>query len=66
MTGQMPNCDRYLKSLERTGQPIMADELPKVKMDLAGLSRYAKKMGKSVFDLTVDEKAVFVPMLKLK
>lgn len=60
MNGQMPSFKRYEKSLEKMMQPIMPSQLPKVKMDLAGLSRYAKKKGVSLFELSEDERKRFL------
>lgn len=34
---------RYELSLNKTAKPLMPHSLPKVKMNLAGLSRYAKE-----------------------
>lgn len=39
--------------------PIYASRLPKAKMDLAGLSRYARDKGVSVRDLSEEEKNQF-------
>lgn len=64
MNGQMLNSKRYLESLARMQQPIMPSQLPKVKMNLAGLSKYAKEKGVSLYDLTDQEKAMFVPLGK--
>ena len=60
MNGQMLNSNkRYEESLNRMSTPIFASQLPKVKMNLAGLSRYAKDKGISVRDLTEEEKNQF-------
>lgn len=60
MSGQMLNSNkRYEESLRRTPAPIYASQLPKVKMNLAGLSRYARDKGVSVRDLTEEEKKQF-------
>lgn len=61
MIGQMPNCNLYVESLKRTAPPILPSQLPKIKMDLAGLSRYAKEKGVSLYDLTEQEKQQFIP-----
>lgn len=61
MNGQMLNYKRYMESLERTPQPILPSQLPKVKINLAGLSRYAKEKGISLSELTENEKHLFVP-----
>ena len=60
MNGQMLSSNkRYEESLNRMSAPIFASQLPKVKMNLAGLSRYAKDKGVSVRDLTEEEKNRF-------
>lgn len=52
------------ESLARMPQPIMPSQLPKIKMDLAGLSRYAREKGVSLCELTEQEKSMFVPLQK--
>lgn len=64
MNGQMLNSKRYAESLARMSQPIMPSQLPKIKMDLAGLSRYAREKGVSLCELTEQEKSMFVPLQK--
>lgn len=64
MNGQMLNSKRYAESLARMSQPIMPSQLPKIKMDLAGLSRYAREKGVSLCELTEQEKSRFVPLQK--
>lgn len=64
MNGQMLNSKRYAESLARMPQPIMPSQLPKIKMDLAGLSRYAREKGVSLCELTEQEKSMFVPLQK--
>lgn len=60
MNGQMLNSNkRYEESLNRMSTPVYASQLPKVKMNLAGLSRYARDKGVSVRDLTEEEKNQF-------
>ncbi len=60
MNGQMLNSNkRYEESLNRMSAPVYASQLPKVKMNLAGLSRYARDKGVSVRDLTEEEKNRF-------
>ncbi len=41
-------------------KPIMPSQLPKIKIDLAGLSRYAKEKGVSLYQLTEDEKNKYI------
>ncbi len=60
MNGQMLNSNRrYEESLNQMSAPVSASQLPKVKMNLAGLSRYARDKGVSVRDLTEKEKNQF-------
>ena len=60
MNGQMQNSNqRYEKSLRGMSAPVYAGQLPKIKMNLAGLSRYAQNKGVSVRDLTESEKNQF-------
>ncbi|MDO4555951.1 MAG: hypothetical protein Q4B70_12500 [Lachnospiraceae bacterium] len=60
MNGQMLNSKRYEMSLKRITSPVMPSKLPKVKMDLAGLSRYAKQKGVSLYELTEEERSRFI------
>ena len=50
---------RYKESLSRMPAPVYASQLPKVNMNLAGLSRYARDKGVSVRDLTEEERNQF-------
>ena len=60
MNGQMLSSNkRYEESLKRMPAPVYASQLPKVKMNLAGLSRYARDKGVSVRDLSEEEKNQF-------
>lgn len=61
MNGQMLNYKRYQESLDKTPEPIMPSQLPKIKMDLAGMSNYARKKGISLHELTVQERKRFIP-----
>lgn len=56
----MLNSNRYENSLKRMQKPIMPSQLPKIKIDLAGLSRYAKEKGVSLYQLTEDEKNKYI------
>lgn len=62
MSGQMRKFDysRYYKALETMPDPIMASELPKVKLDLRGVRNYAKQKGVSISSLTDAEKRLFI------
>ncbi len=60
MNGPMLNSNqRYQESLRNMSSPVMFSELPKVKMNLKGLSQYAKGKGVSVAELTEEEKNQF-------
>jgi hypothetical protein len=48
-------------SLKDMMGPVLPSQLPKIKMDLAGLSRYAKEKGISLSQLTEEEKRRFIP-----
>lgn len=61
MNGRMQNSKRYETSLKNMPKPVQPSQLPKVKMDLAGLSRYAKKKGVSLSQLTEEEKRRYLP-----
>lgn len=62
MNGQMQDCNnRYENSLKRTQPPIMPSQLPKVKMDLMGLSRYAKNKDLQISNLAEYEIRKFIP-----
>ncbi len=52
---------RYQESLDKMEQPIMPSQLPKVKMDLAGMSHYVKEKGCSVHELSEEERKRFLP-----
>lgn len=62
MSGQMLSSKKYEMSLKRMMEPVLPSQLPKIKMDLAGLSRYAKEKGISLSELTDEEKRRFVPI----
>ena len=41
-------------------EPIMASELPKVKLNLRGVREYARKKGVTVASLSDEEKCLFM------
>lgn len=62
MNGQMRKFDyaRYYKQLETMPEPIMASELPKVKLNLKGIRQYVREKGVSIASLTDAEKKLFI------
>lgn len=52
--------NRYNKSLQNTPEPILLSQQKKIKMDLSGLIKYAKKKGVQPFDLSDSEKQKFI------
>ncbi len=60
MNGPMLDSNqRYQESLKNMLSPVFFSQLPKVKMDLRGLSQYAKEKGVRVAELTEEEKNRF-------
>lgn len=57
MNGQMK---RYRESLSRTPGPIMPSQLPKVKLDMRGMVKYAKEKGVEPIKLSDKEKEKFM------
>lgn len=55
MSGQTMNYSKYYKSLKTMPDPIMATQLPKVKMNVNEIVRYARMKGKKVSELTEAE-----------
>ena len=51
---------KYKESLRNTPEPIAFDQLPKIKMDLVGLSKYASAKGVKVSELSEKEKSMFM------
>ena len=62
MSGQMRkfNYAEYHKQLECMPEPIMASELPKVKLNLKGIREYAREKGVSIASLSDAEKQLFI------
>ena len=54
------NYEEYYKQLETMPDPIMASELPKVKLNLKGIRDYAQKKGVSISSLSDAEKQLFI------
>ena len=59
-SGQMINYEKYAKILKNTPEPILEDQIPKIKIDYKGLISYAHSRGVSVHDLSDDEKNKFI------
>ena len=63
------NYDKYKESLKNTPSPINSnDPISSIKIDIKGLLAYAKSVGKTVPELSDEEKEPFVDggMEKLK
>lgn len=62
MSGQMRkfNFEKYHEQLKTMPDPIMASELPKVKLNLRGIREYARQKGVSIASLTDEEKQLFI------
>lgn len=62
MSGQMRrfNYAEYYKQLEDMPEPIMASELPKVKLNLRGIRDFAKEKGVPIASLSEAEKKLFI------
>lgn len=60
MNGQKKRYDAYLRSVNTMYGPYMRSDIPDIRMDLRGLTAYAKSVGKRVPDLTDEEVAPFV------
>ena len=52
--------EKYYEQLEHMPEPIMASELPKVKLNLRGVREYARKKGVTVASLSDEEKYLFM------
>lgn len=55
MNKQLAQSERYKESLKRTPGPRSLKDIPKIKMNLVGLSDYAKSKGVTVHELTQEE-----------
>ena len=60
----MYDCEWTEESLSRTFGPIMPSQIPKVKLDMRGMVKYAKERDIAPIDLTQEEKERFMtPMV---
>ena len=55
---------RYRESLARTPGPVLAKDIPDVRIDLRGLSTYAKERGVQPAELSDEEKRCFLSPAK--
>ena len=60
ISGQTINYEKYNSTLQNMPAPILASQIPDVKIDLPGLISYAHDKGVKVGDLTVEEKNRFL------
>ena len=51
---------RYRESLAQTPGPVMAKDIPNVRIDLRGLSAYARKRGVQPAELSEEERQRFL------
>lgn len=63
--GQTINYDKYYAALENTPAPILASQLPKVHIDLAGLMKYAHDKGKRLESSLTKKKITLYQMMTL-
>ena len=56
MNGQMMNFSRYWEYLKTMEPPMRSSELPKKKMNLSVIAKYARENGICFSDMTEDEK----------
>lgn len=54
------NYEKYNEQMKSMPEPIMMNELPKVKLNLRGIREYARKKGVSIASLTDEEKQLFI------
>ena len=59
-SGQMINYNKYFAVLQHTPAPIMGDQLPNVRIDLAALMKYAHEKGVKAGELSDEEKNRFI------
>lgn len=60
MNGQRMNYSRYYEQLKTMEAPVLPSQLPNVTVDLGAISKYAKKKGVHVYELTDSEKSQFL------
>lgn len=62
MNGQRKRYDfqAYCRQVKKMPGPVPAGELPKVKLDLRGVRKYAREKGVLISELTEEEKKQFI------
>lgn len=64
MNGIQMNYNLYNQRIKSMESPVSAKDLPKVKLDARGAIRYAKSIGKHVYELSDEEKQRFATPYK--
>lgn len=54
------NYEKYNEQLRTMQEPVLAGELPNVKLNLRGIREYARKKGVPIASLTEEEKQLFI------
>lgn len=54
------NFEKYYEQLKNMPEPMMVNELPKVRLNLKGVQEYTKEKGVSAASLSEDEKSLFI------
>lgn len=60
LSGQRMNYNKYYDFIKTMDPPVMPSELPKVKIRLRDMAKYARDKGVKVSDLTEEEKNMFI------
>lgn len=60
MSGQMMNYKRYQVSMKLVGTPYDVSKLPKMKVNMGEIAKYAKEHNKTFEEFSEEEKALFV------
>ena len=58
--GLMMNYIKYYEQLGNMAEPVLPNQLPKIKINLSALSNYARQKGIPVSQLSEKEKAQFI------
>lgn len=52
--------EKYYEQLKNMPEPMMVNELPKVRLNLKGIREYAQEKGVLVASLSENEKSLFI------